>query len=275
MRHAELASFIKERVAIALQREIGAPPPWTMDPILRMYRFCNVYREWDPVSKEVRAWLNCGPNHLEGRAALARYLNEPQSLWALGTAPEWRPDVFLAILKSRRTAGYRIFNPAYIVSTNGVAMDKLEYVIDLVKRVDEQVHLDGSETLAEAAGMFQAVKGVGSFMAGQIIADLKHQPVLQHAPDWWAWCAPGPGSMRGLNRVLDEPITVKWKPADFKHEIYGLGVHLHPLLAGLPGKLDAQNLQNCLCEFDKYMRAKLGEGTPKQLYTPSVPKNFN
>lgn len=274
MRHAELAYFIRERTCIALQREIEAPPPWTMDPILRSYRFCNVYREWDPVTKEVRAWLNCGPHHLEGRAALARYLNEPQSLWALGTAPEWRPAVFLAILKSRRTAGYRIFNPAYIVSTNGVAMDKLEYVINLVSRVDEEVHLDGSETLAEAAAMFQSVKGVGSFMAGQIIADLKHQPVLQNAKDWWTWCTPGPGSMRGLNRVLGEPVTVKWKPEDFMCELRSLHAQIIPLLNGLPKPLDSQNLQNCLCEFDKYMRAKLGEGRPKQTYIPSVHKKL-
>jgi hypothetical protein len=30
--------------------------------------------------------------------------------------------------------------------------------------------------------------------------------------------------------------------------------------------MHAQDLQNCLCEFDKYERARLGEGTPKQIY---------
>jgi hypothetical protein len=32
--------------------------------------------------------------------------------------------------------------------------------------------------------------------------------------------------------------------------------------------LHAQDIQNCLCEFDKYERVRLGEGTPKQLYKP-------
>lgn len=31
-------------------------------------------------------------------------------------------------------------------------------------------------------------------------------------------------------------------------------------------RLSAQDLQNCLCEFDKYERVRLGEGRPKQLY---------
>ncbi len=35
---------------------------------------------------------------------------------------------------------------------------------------------------------------------------------------------------------------------------------------GLHG-LHAQDLQNCLCEFDKWMRVRLGEGKPKRRST--------
>ena len=31
-------------------------------------------------------------------------------------------------------------------------------------------------------------------------------------------------------------------------------------------KLCAQDVQNCLCEFDKYERVRLGEGRPKSKY---------
>jgi hypothetical protein len=31
-------------------------------------------------------------------------------------------------------------------------------------------------------------------------------------------------------------------------------------------QLHAQDLQNCLCEFDKYERVRLGEGRPKAKY---------
>lgn len=34
----------------------------------------------------------------------------------------------------------------------------------------------------------------------------------------------------------------------------------------LDKKLCAQDIQNCLCEFDKYERVRLGEGAPKQRY---------
>jgi hypothetical protein len=34
------------------------------------------------------------------------------------------------------------------------------------------------------------------------------------------------------------------------------------------GDLHAQDLQNCLCEFDKFERARLGEGKPKRKFRP-------
>jgi hypothetical protein len=168
-----------------------------------------------------------------------------------------------------------VFNPAYIVSTNGIKQDKLEYVVELVTRVHNEVHLAGSETLSEAANMFQAVRGVGSFMAGQMVADLKQQPVLANAEDWWTWCTPGPGSQRGLNRVMGRPLKFKWPPQLFRETLVELGTELIPIIQSLPKPLDAQNLQNCLCEFDKWSRAKNGEGTPKQIYVSSSYRNGN
>lgn len=275
MNTKELSYFIDERVTMALRRRGGLPPPWTDDAILRTYRFCNVYREWDPVTIFINDWLGPYPHHCEARVALARYLNEPRTLEMLGPCIPWEPVTVLANLNVWRSSGNRVFNPAYIVSTNGIKQDKLEYVVELVTRVHEEVHLAGNETLAEAAAMFQVVRGVGSFMAGQMIADLKHTPVLANARDWWTWCTPGPGSQRGLNRVMGRDIKFKWPHQLFLETLAELAVDLLPTTTLLPEALDAQNLQNCLCEFDKYMRAKNGEGTPKQIYTPSAWKNGN
>ena len=37
------------------------------------------------------------------------------------------------------------------------------------------------------------------------------------------------------------------------------------------GDLDAQSLQSCLCEYDKFERTRLGEGKPKRRYRPTDP----
>ena len=61
-----LVYFITEREAIRLKKEAGEPKPWTSDPILQQYRFCNVRRMDDKVSKceecleqrsQVRHWF--------------------------------------------------------------------------------------------------------------------------------------------------------------------------------------------------------------------------
>jgi hypothetical protein len=36
------------------------------------------------------------------------------------------------------------------------------------------------------------------------------------------------------------------------------------------GRLCAQDLQNCLCELDKYERVRLGEGKPKRRFVPKL-----
>jgi hypothetical protein len=106
-------------------------------------------------------------------------------------------------------------------------------------------------------------------MAGQIIADLKHTPLLQNAKDWKTWAVPGPGSKRGLNRVLGHDIRANWPNSAFLYALRDLSITIQPKLR-IPLSLDMQNLQNCLCEFDKWCRAKDGSGKPKQRYIPTA-----
>jgi hypothetical protein len=273
MRHADLIYFINERNAIWERRMRGDAPPWTKDDILHTYRFCNVYRERDPVTEYIHDWLKCagGIDELTFRAALARYINNPETLTAIGHCHQWNPGDVTRILKERRDAGYRIFNPAYIVSTNGIAMDKIDYVVGLVSRVRKNLDIDPSCSLDMAAEGLMSVRGVGSFMAGQMVADLKFTPLLYAAADWWEWATPGPGSKRGLNKALGLPEKRNWRSQEFLEEILLLHHKIHPHLE-LPTRLDMQNFQNCLCEFDKWCRVRDGTGTPKQLYTPTVQK---
>ena len=97
------------------------------------------------------------------------------------------------------------------------------------------------------------IDGVGSFMAAQIIADLKHTPVLKRARDWWDWAAPGPGSSRGLNAVLGTDCDWRTRPVRFIELLQELRRDLRPLTP-IATELCLQDLQNCLCEFFKYER---------------------
>lgn len=47
-------AFLRERYTILLKRRAGLPAPWTEDPVLREWRFCNVRREDDRVTEWFR-----------------------------------------------------------------------------------------------------------------------------------------------------------------------------------------------------------------------------
>jgi hypothetical protein len=68
--------------------------------------------------------------------------------------------------------------------------------------------------------------------------------------------------MRGMNRLRGHPIDHKWNPELFMKAVNELRDVVSDELAI---DLCAQDLQNCLCEVDKYIRALEG-GRPKQNY---------
>lgn len=275
MRVNDLVAFIQARHNIHLSRWLeDHPKPWTKDPILQKYRFCNVYRELDAVTVWVdRHWRH--PYRKEEdlwfAMVVARLFNNPATLSSIGFPLPFAPAHIKKIALSMKNDDKRVFNPAYIVSTNGISMDKVDYVLKHIleplwecrKRLRPQI----MEALADYAGRLIKFKGLGSFMVGQIIADLKYVEPLSKAVDWNTWAMSGPGSRRGLNRVCGNPVLGRWKETEWHRILLTLQAQVNPLLEKLEmPPLHAQDLQNCLCEFDKYERVRLGEGYPKQLY---------
>jgi hypothetical protein len=150
-------------------------------------------------------------------------------------------------------------------------MTKAAYIAERVltpiwkERKDGQVALETS--LGTAFAWLRQFRGMGSFMAAQVVADVKYTPMLAKARDWWTWAAPGPGSLRGMSRVEFGDLGTKYTDVEWRDSLAELKAKIDPMLAkaGMP-KMHAQDLQNCLCEFDKYSRVKNGEGRPRSLY---------
>jgi hypothetical protein len=265
--------WITERERIRQRKEAAQPRPWTKDTILDTYRFCNVNRNDDRVTRWIHQnWLHphAGDPNLWFAMVVARLLNLPASLNVVEKAVfgkrgvHWQPMVFtVELIKARQTA--KVFNAAYIVSTNGHAMDKVRYLEERVltplweKRADAEDYMTSLNTFHQWLMQFD---GMGSFMAAQVVGDIKYdeRSPLNSAEDFHTWAASGPGSRRGMNRLCGQPANAPLNEKAWR-------VLMEALLPAFPD-ITAQNLQNCLCEFDKYMRVKLGEGTPKQHYKP-------
>lgn len=269
-----LAYWIAERESIYTRKEIGKPKPWTKDTILQSYSFCNVYRENDRVTKWIHE--NFLAPHYAGEdvwfaMVAARLINWPDSLEELGYPVPWHPKEFIATLQRRKKAGLKVFSGAYIVSTNGHAMDKLEYlaghVLSPMWADRETIRPKRGEHLLDIHQRLMQYDGMGSFMAAQVIADIKWSSTCRNAPDWATFAAPGPGSLRGMNRLYGLEPDAPSRKDDWLLKMRELQAKLNEdKRLKLPRPLDAQNIQNCLCEFDKYMRTLNGEGRPRATY---------
>lgn len=258
--------FIIERHAVYLKKTAGSSRPWTTDPILQKYKFCNVYRELDRTT----VWIaeHWRKPHEEDpdlwfAMLVARLINWPPTLNELGYPVPWNPKYFAKIINARKARGEKIYSNAYMLTTSGEAIDKtalnLRRFTALWKDREEMRPIP-TECLWLYWEHLCDQHGIGSFIAAQIIADMKYARPFLQAPDWWTFAAPGPGSRRGMNRLLVGG-TVEAKALNKQLPFTVWTKHLCELRdvvnSALPktmGPLHAQDLQNCLCEFDKYQR---------------------
>lgn len=269
-------SFAYERYQIYLRRLEGDKPPWTKDPILQNYRFCNTYREDDKVTAWIREnWRepNSEDPDLWFAMSVARFFNEPATLRVIGYPVPF--DSMHNMEMARRLNRYdkngaKIFNAAYIIATGGLSIKKIVYVWgnlqDLWKERDRLRPRKG-DTLNSYHMLLGQFQGFGSFMTGQVIADVKYHRPLLNASDWHTFAASGPGSRRGLNFVLKRDRKSPWIEDNFRMELLRLRDQLLPRFKSnqMP-EPHAQDIQNLLCEYSKYHRAVFEDKMPKQKY---------
>lgn len=280
MKTQQLFNFIQERYRIFLLRQKGMPAPWTEDPILAQYRFCNVYREDDKVTKWIAENLRKpldGEWNLIPVMAVARFINRISTLEALKDIlleEGWHPKACPAMLRDLKKAGKPIITGAYMVKTP-VGKDKITGLHEILKPIQDGTPqwltccAPGGTSLQQLQDWLLGFPWLGGFMTAQIVADLKYTKDWKEAPDWFTFAASGPGSRRGLNRVVGRDLDQGWKEQDWKMNLLSLYAELVPLFARAKMPLPhAQDIQNCLCEWDKYERARLKQGEPKQRYTP-------
>ena len=116
--------FIIARHAIYKARQAEQEPPWTKDPILRKYKFCNIYRERDRTTRWISTnWRQPNQNDPDfwfAAFVARRCINLPATLSAVGYPVPWKPDLFLEAIERRTKTGKRVFNSdAYKVIVSG------------------------------------------------------------------------------------------------------------------------------------------------------------
>jgi len=281
-----LIYWISERHNIYKRKKAGLPKPWSDDPVMRLVYFTNVFRELDKVTtwlrEEVREPLRNDPSVLFAVICFRwfNWIPTGQLLWKTRLLKNWDSKLAIKVLTNEKNQGKQVFTGAFNISNSGSTKPKINRVVeDYIQPVWEQrnillqemlhpygSHVRNRRTLERAHALLKMrCPGLGGsgFMAAQVIADLKHTDILENASDWWTWCSPGPGSIKGLNIVLGRPVEAP-KPKNFLEEINKLQEIVAKRLPKLP-RLCAQDMQSCLCEYSKSERVRNG-GSSKRKY---------
>lgn len=276
MDHKEsLVYWIRERYNILLRKERGEGKPWSTDPVFQSTYFCNVHRENDKVTRFIRDMYSpmVADEMFEYNIILSRFINLPKSLESLSYCDSHQPNELQQVLEEWASAGFQVWGGAYVITTHGMKMGKAEYLAhnvleDVFSALESLRTACRGRSCAVAAKALQEIDGIGSFLAGQVVADLKNTVghPLHTADDWWSFVVPGPGSLRGLSWFIfgrpDGPVT----PGTFKDYFEVMRSYVDRNWPVEVPTICNQDLQNCLCEYDKYMRVKTGTGRSKRKY---------
>jgi len=262
----DMQHWMSERDKIRALKEGGAPKPWTKDMILRSFKFCNVRREDDKVTRwfasnwrrpELWSQRNFVPAIILGRT-----INWPETLEEVDFPYNWSSEEVLALLDKRQARGDKVYTGAYMITAGPTGVRKNAFVVKNAESYFFSPPKLDPLSLENSWKELRQYPCVGPFIAGQIIADLKQTSHLREAKDWWNWAALGPGSTRGLNRLYERSLTATTNQEQGLAEMREIASHVK----NWGWLLCLQDVQNCLCEFDKYERVKFGQGKPRSSY---------
>lgn len=275
---ADFFATAVKRHGIWRARKAGLSWPWTDDEIFSRYKFTNVFRELDAGTLALRKMVlrTMGPTECPSpgliifNVAWYRMLNRAEHATSVGFSTNY--DDLCVMLNRRKLMGDKIFTGCHMHS--GDLADNLK-AIGAIWRDREKL----AGICADAGRLrhiFDYLKShyahVGPFIAYEIVTDLRHYPVLwpnTHPDDFNTWANVGPGSKRGMERLGMPPTLSSMSSILEAAWDRSKGTCLEPHVRGDDLlAFELREVEHWLCEFDKYERARTGQGKPKQVYTP-------
>jgi hypothetical protein len=266
--------FAAEREQIRIKKERGDPAPWTDDPVMRAGSFCNVERERDRVTVWIREhWRDPYRDNPDVwfLMTFARLINAPEVLGAIALPLPWDCGRTVAEMAARKAQGLSLERAAYMIPAGPRGKPKYrhlaETLFDPLWAAREHVRPRSGNDLCQAFyERLLAFDGLGTFLAAQIVADVKYTPGLSETADWWTFVASGPGSRRGLNVVMGRDPEATWAEHTWRAAFDRFSAEIEPGLAELGLRLHAQDRQNLLCETFKLWRARTTGQMPRRKY---------
>ena len=270
--------WIEERERIRyLKEDLKQDPPWTEDPILKEFKFCQVFREDDRTTRwfrtHMREPLRNSPDVFMATIAF-RFFNlieTGRTLLDNNLHIEWdRPKAIEEIKKNPKwiTGAYIVKSPNRMDKVTGVT-ECVSHLWDDRENIIKQ--LESFTTLEEAWRFLMQYPYIGPFVSYEMVTDLRHTYLLENATDICSWGNPGPGAMRGLNRLTGRPLEFCKRSWDWHSEMLDLYDWCSQKLdlSKLNYPFEMREVEGGLCEFDKYSRILKGQGRTRSVYNYS------
>ncbi|MGH3696429.1 MAG: nucleotide kinase domain-containing protein [Pseudonocardiaceae bacterium] len=272
--------FASERQAIFERRVAGAPSPWTADPILQEYKFCNVFRAADRVSQYMIRDVcydrePCSPEDRIFQIVAFRTFSKIDTWTAvrdfLGHYPtlsDLIDEGFRKALDHARLQNGGLYTGAFILCANNAYGRPLKHLnhVELFRHMFLQDAL--SERILDASSLhqiFELLHGyplMGDFMSYQVAIDLNYSDLINFSEN--EFTKAGPGALRGISKVFED--LGDYTPTDIIHWMVdhqdAAFESLDLPFNGLWGRsLHAIDCQGLFCETDKYCREAAPELT--------------
>jgi hypothetical protein len=295
--------FICERQQIWHKRFVERQlPPWTKDEILKTTRFTNVYRELDPGTQFALREILETTLPIQDKifnVMLYRLIGRTETFSAIGLqhVSSFDPSFLEKTLRFiRDVEGKPPFSGAYIVSTY-LRMGSRDKVVNIARLFDALAKIfhrvyDSILACRSAKDVFHELRrvyGFGTFLAYQVLVDLLYplkinegRPILPFTHNDWAIA--GPGAKRGIEVLLSSHVganelrVMRWLHEHQQTEFERLRLAF-PYLRdqyGDPVPISLSNIENCLCEFYKYIKIRSGTGRARRRFVardPNEPVN--
>lgn len=288
-------AFLRERESIRVAKEErGEPGPWTDDPVLREWRFCNVRREddrltrWfreelrDPFDEEQIAWM-------PWLCAAFRWFNTEAAGEVLKRHLTYTPphvgEAFVSDLGDvAADPSQRLFTGAYIVNSRPGRPKHIDVALNLQWMAVSPASPFGWDRLPRERTKEACMKALlevprlGNFLAYQVVVDLTWTHVLRDAADMNTFTVLGPGAARGLSWIFyDEPEgyynygsrSHQERMLDATRELHAAqSEHWDERRYG--GSIRLSDIENGLCEYAKWRAGHTG-ARQKRRYQPRKP----
>lgn len=295
-RLAQFWRFVFERQQIWVRRHVeGLLPPWTSDEALRDYRFTNVYRELDPGTQYAIDAILESPVTKKDKVfnvMIYRLIGRLQTHQQLGlqSVDDFDVSEVRRKLRTIRERSEPVFTGAYIVSGYNMmgSRDKIENVCRIFQHLKERFtefaeQLFAATSSEEAYQAIRSCQGFGNFLAFQCLVDLRYPVksydgagVLPFSNDDWA-CA-GPGAKKGITILAAKRNdhthlqVMTWLRDNQETEFARLDLPFPYLREAQDNrvKISLANIQNCLCEYHKYVKVREGTGRARRRFAYGV-----